>query len=72
MPGDVSFVGFDDSSIARMRWVGLTSVDIQPHTVGSVAADLLVQRITDPDREAREHLVAPRLRARSSSAPAQT
>lgn len=72
VPGDVSFVGFDDSSIARMRWVGLTSVDIQPHTVGSVAADLLVQRITAPDREAREHLVAPRLRARSSSAPAQT
>ena len=70
VPGEVSFVGFDDSSIARMRWVGLTSVDIQPRTVGSVAADLLVERITEPERPAREHLVAPVLRVRTSTAVA--
>lgn len=70
VPGDVSFVGFDDSSIARMRWVGLTSVDIQPRTVGSVSADFLVERIAEPERAAREHLVAPLLRVRTSSAPA--
>jgi DNA-binding LacI/PurR family transcriptional regulator len=68
VPGDVSFVGFDDSSIARMRWVGLTSVDIQPRAVGELTADLLVERIADPDRPAREHLVAPRLALRTSSA----
>lgn len=67
VPGDVSFVGFDDSSIARMRWVGLTSVDIQPHTVGSTAADFLVERIAEPDLPAREHLVAPQLAVRTSS-----
>lgn len=70
VPGEVSFVGFDDSSIARMRWVGLTSVDIRPRTVGSVAADLLVERITEPERPAREHLVAPVLRVRTSTAAA--
>lgn len=69
VPGDVSFVGFDDSSIARMRWVGLTSVDIQPRAVGEVTADLLVERIAEPDRPAREHLVAPALRVRTSTAP---
>src|SRR5699024_7954492 len=71
VPDDVSFVGFDDSSIARMRWVGLTSVDIQPHTVGSVTADFLVDRIAQPDRAAREHLVEPRLAVRTSSASAR-
>ncbi|CAM4098227.1 LacI family DNA-binding transcriptional regulator [Janibacter anophelis] len=70
VPGEVSFVGFDDSSIARMRWVGLTSVDIQPRTVGSVAADLIVERIAEPERPAREHLVAPVLRERTSTGPA--
>lgn len=70
VPGDVSFVGFDDSNIARMRWVGMTSVDIQPRTVGEVSADYLVERITDPVRAAREHLVAPALRARASTGPA--
>lgn len=68
VPQEVSFVGFDDSTVARMRWVGLTSVDIQPRTVGSVAADFLVERIAEPDRPAREHLVAPRLAVRTSSA----
>lgn len=70
VPGDVSFVGFDDSSIARMRWVGLTSVDIQPRTVGQLSADYLVERIAEPGRAAREHLVAPALRARTSTGPA--
>lgn len=68
VPEDVSFVGFDDSSIARMRWVGLTSVDIQPRAVGEVTADLLVERIAEPNRPAREHLVAPALRVRTSTA----
>lgn len=70
VPGDVSFVGFDDSSIARMRWVGLTSVDIRPHTVGEIAAEHLVERIAEPARPAREHLVAPELRVRTSTARA--
>ena len=70
VPGDVSFIGFDDSSIARMRWVGLTSVDIQPRTVGEVSADYLVERIADPARGAREHLVGPALRPRTSTGPA--
>lgn len=68
VPEDVSFVGFDDSSIARMRWVGLTSVDIQPRAVGGLTADLLVERIAEPNRPAREHLVAPALRVRTSTA----
>lgn len=70
VPGEVSFVGFDDSAIARMRHVALTSVDIQPQTVGTVTADFLVDRIAEPELPAREHLITPRLRERSSTGPA--
>lgn len=70
IPQQVSFVGFDDSTLARLRHIDLSSVDIEPHRVGSVAADHLVERIAEPDRAAREHLVAPRLQARSTTADA--
>lgn len=69
LPHDISFVGFDNSVLARMRHVSLTSVDIAPAKVGALAAEYLMDRIADPFMTSREHLVTPRLDVRRSTAP---
>ncbi len=69
IPGDVSFVSFDNSFLARMRHISLTSVDIAPARVGALAGQYLIERIAAPDMDAREHLVTPHLEIRGSSGP---
>jgi DNA-binding LacI/PurR family transcriptional regulator len=65
---DLSFVGFDNSFLARMQHVGLTSVDVAPREVGTMAAARLLERIADPSLAARQHLVTPTLDVRRSTA----
>lgn len=45
VPEDVSIVGYDNSQIARMSRVSLTSVDQSTELLGRVAVDLLVNRL---------------------------
>jgi DNA-binding LacI/PurR family transcriptional regulator len=49
VPGDISVVGYDDSQIARLDLVQLTSVCQGIDQFGSAAVELLVNRIADPD-----------------------
>jgi DNA-binding LacI/PurR family transcriptional regulator len=49
VPDDVSVVGYDDSQIARLDLVGLTSVCQGVDRFGTAAIELLVGRIADPD-----------------------
>ncbi len=72
IPHDVSFVGFDNSFLARMRHIGLTSVDVAPHEVGTLAAAYLLERMADPGRPARQHFVTPTLDVRRSTAGPRT
>ncbi|ASN51215.1 MULTISPECIES: LacI family DNA-binding transcriptional regulator [Sinomonas] len=81
VPGDVSLAGYDDTPAARLRAVGLTSVDNASREAGRVAADLLAQRIAGArgsgtggtDDGGAEPtavvLLSPELKARSSTAP---
>jgi DNA-binding LacI/PurR family transcriptional regulator len=69
VPRDVSFVGVDNSVLARMRHVQLTSVDVLAEEVGRLSARHLVERIATPNLPAREHLVTPLLHVRGSTAP---
>jgi DNA-binding LacI/PurR family transcriptional regulator len=72
VPADVSFVGFDNSHLARMRRIGLTSVDVAPREAGSLAAARLLERIADPSLPAREHLLTPTLDVRGSTSAPRT
>lgn len=72
IPGDISLASFDNSRVAAMGPIRLTSVDVSPRTVGELTADRLVERIADPARPAREHLVTPRLVVRSSTGRPRT
>ena len=67
-PGDVSIVGYDNSSIAAQRRVGLTSIDQPRFEIGSLAAALLHERF-DGRQQPSRHLLAPKLVARDTTAP---
>ncbi|GAB3457743.1 LacI family DNA-binding transcriptional regulator [Kineococcus endophyticus] len=68
VPGALSVVGYDDTSIAKLRAVSLTSVDNAAHEVGRLAARRLLDRLEDPDAPADLQLVAPRLVVRATTA----
>lgn len=51
VPEDISVVGYDDSQIAQLDLVQLTSVRQPIDRFGSAAMSLLVNRIANPDRQ---------------------
>jgi DNA-binding LacI/PurR family transcriptional regulator len=69
VPGDVSFVGFDNTYLARMGRISLTSVDAAAHQGGVLAAQRLVERIAEPSAPSTETLMPPQLEIRRTTAP---
>ena len=67
-PGDVSIVGYDNSSLAAQRRVGLTSIDQPRLEIGMLAASLLHERFAGRVQSSR-HLLAPKLVERETTAP---
>jgi LacI family transcriptional regulator len=72
VPADVALVGMDNSVLCEVTWPTLTSVDLGSAERARLAAELLLERIEDPnpDREPRVVGVEPRLVVRASSAAA--
>ncbi|MFC7843969.1 LacI family DNA-binding transcriptional regulator [Streptomyces sp. NPDC057382] len=68
VPRDLSVVGYDNTSIARLRHVWLTTVDHAGHEVGRRAARCLLDRFDDRDAPGREELAAPALEIRGTAA----
>jgi DNA-binding LacI/PurR family transcriptional regulator len=67
VPGDVSLVGYDDTSLAAMRHIALTSVAQPRREMGELALQLLERRRERPSAPARVRLVQPYLVERSST-----
>lgn len=72
VPGDVSLVGYDNSQLARSRFLDLTTVDNHGFDVGVACGEALLRRMGDPGLPAEEVVVPARLVVRSSSGPAPT
>lgn len=68
-PEDISIVGFNDMPFVDRLRPPLTTVRIPQREIGTVAADLLLQRLADGSRSAREILLEPNLIVRGSTAP---
>ncbi|WP_458249435.1 LacI family DNA-binding transcriptional regulator [Streptomyces sp. MAI_2237] len=68
VPHDVSVVGYDNTSISRLRHVWLTTVDGVGHEVGRRAARCLLDRFERPGGAGRLHLAAPALEIRGTTA----
>lgn len=69
VPSDVSLVGFDDTYLAGLGHIALTSVRQDAHQMGAQAVEMLVER-AEGRRSVTRHLVLdPTLTVRSSTAP---
>jgi DNA-binding LacI/PurR family transcriptional regulator len=67
VPGDLAVTGYDDTFVAAIRQVSLTSVDPDTSGIGSIAAQFVLRRIEEPDLPVEEQLLPPRLVVRYSS-----
>src|SRR4051812_11308923 len=72
VPDDISVVGYDDSQIARLDLVQLTSVCQGVDQFGSVAVDLLVKRIEDRDTPRQVQRIGTTLVERRTTRPARS
>ena len=67
-PKDISVVGFNDMPFVDRLHPPLSSVRVPQREIGTVAADLLLQRLADGSQTAREVLLEPTLVVRGSTA----
>lgn len=72
VPDDVALVGYDNSLLARSRFLDLTTVDNRGFDVGIASGQALLRRLRDPDAEPQVIVIPPRLVVRSSSNSATT
>ncbi|WP_416068213.1 LacI family DNA-binding transcriptional regulator [Rhizobium sp. ZK1] len=66
VPEDLAIIGYDNSPMAAIPLVGLTSVDQNAARLGSTAAEMLLGRI-DGREEARHLLIEPHVEMRGST-----
>jgi DNA-binding LacI/PurR family transcriptional regulator len=69
VPGDVSVTGFDDSRIANLSYVALTTIHQDGEQLGRLAAEAAVERITGARTAPVENVITPTLVIRGSTAP---
>jgi LacI family transcriptional regulator, galactose operon repressor len=68
-PEGVSIVGFNDMPFVDRLRPPLTTVRVPQREIGTAAADLLLQQLSDPSQPAREILLEPSLVVRASTGP---
>jgi DNA-binding LacI/PurR family transcriptional regulator len=69
VPGAVSVVGYDDSRLARLSSVDLTTVAQDAGLMTTLAVGRAIDRLDGGPSSARQQVVPPRLVVRSSTAP---
>ncbi|MDX3314530.1 LacI family DNA-binding transcriptional regulator [Streptomyces sp. NPDC054884] len=69
VPGDISVVGFDDSHLARLAHIDLTTVGQDIARLAGLAVGRAVARLEGAEIPAGEQVINPRLVVRGTSAP---
>ncbi len=69
VPDDVSLVGYDNTFIAALRHIGLTTVEQGRERLGELAVEALIERIDGRRSEARHEVIEPTLVVRRTTAP---
>ena len=70
MPGDISIVGYDDSRVAQLSFIDLTSVRQAAADVAELAIQAASERLDDGRTSDRDIVLAPTLVVRGSTGPA--
>ncbi|MFE9601023.1 LacI family DNA-binding transcriptional regulator [Streptomyces hokutonensis] len=72
VPRDLSLVGYDNTYLARLRHLWLTTVDNASHDIGRRAAQHLLDRMANPARPGETVLSPPTLQVRGTTGPPST
>jgi DNA-binding LacI/PurR family transcriptional regulator len=72
VPGDISVVGYDDSSLARLAHIDLTTVNQDAPAQARHAVAAAVSRLDEDRTDRLEIILRPRLVVRGSTGPAVT
>jgi LacI family transcriptional regulator len=70
-PDDISIVGFNDMPLVDRLRPPLTTVRVPQREIGTTAADLLLEQLSEGSGVAREILLEPTLVVRGSTAPSR-
>jgi DNA-binding LacI/PurR family transcriptional regulator len=69
VPHDISLVGYDNTFVAALRHVGLTTVDQGRDQIGRLAVEMLIERVEHGRTEARHTAHPPSLIVRTTTGP---
>jgi LacI family transcriptional regulator len=67
IPSDIAIIGIDNTDMASLLHPTLTSVDLRAEERGEIAADLMLDRLANPDRAPKQIAVEPKLVIREST-----
>jgi len=67
IPGDVSIVGYDNTALAAMQHMSLTTVNQPRDEMGRLAVKFLLERLDEDRTDAVHHVIAPTLVVRRTS-----
>ena len=71
VPGDISVIGYDDSRLARLTHIDLTTVAQDAEQTARLAVEAVVERLDgDVNLPPRDILLNPRLVIRGTTGPA--
>jgi LacI family transcriptional regulator len=68
VPGDISVVGFDDDPVAAQCVPGLTTVGMEKRDLGAISANMILDRLKNPEKAPSRHVQPTRLVVRDSVA----
>lgn len=69
IPQDLSLVGYDNTPLARLYGIELTTIDQPAEEMGRIAAQRMCSRLTEPIEDAQLTIIPPSLVERSSTGP---
>lgn len=67
VPDELAVVGVDNIPLSALKRISLTSVDPQNQMIGRLSAQAVFDILADPNEQAKQHLITPKLIVRQST-----